>query len=101
MSWGREQPVLPHNSAPPISILVELSPQRAERIARYVGRPDSAGLPYGTTRLRDAQTQLVVLVTDQLLVKPAKRDEIGAPPGAQIDGVHGPCVICSPRFCAA
>ncbi len=36
----------------------------------------------------------------QLLVKPAKRDEIFAPPGAQIDRVYGSSVVGSPRFCA-
>src|SRR5207253_8622532 len=51
------------------------------------------GLPEGTACAQEAETELIVLIADQLLVEQAEAFQHRSPPTAEIDGINGTFVF--------
>src|SRR5438309_11882080 len=72
----------------PIAVLHILFEKRPERSARAIRTPDFRALPDLAAATDDAQVMLIILVTDQFLVKVPEPLECFFAPAAQIDSIH-------------
>src|SRR5438094_1193654 len=77
----------------PVTILEILPEQALERVPRCVPGLDAWGLPEGTACAQEAETELIVLIADQLLVEQAEAFQHRSPPTAEIDGINGTFVF--------